>query len=148
MIDLHANYRNSVEGRLLETARTMQVINPATEEVFASVPDAGAGDLDVAVAAAQRAFPAWRDTPLAERQRLVAKLGDAIEAHAEDFMRLLTREQGKARAGAGLLVGDVQAFVEHAGLLAIALRRSHARARALRHRLPGLPAYAAMRPAR
>jgi acyl-CoA reductase-like NAD-dependent aldehyde dehydrogenase len=42
MIDLHANYRNSVEGRLLETARTMQVINPATEEVFASVPDAGA----------------------------------------------------------------------------------------------------------
>jgi acyl-CoA reductase-like NAD-dependent aldehyde dehydrogenase len=105
MIDLHANYRNSVEGRLLETARTMQVINPATEEVFASVPDAGAGDLDVAVAAAQRAFPAWRDTPLAERQRLVAKLGDAIEAHAEDFMRLLTREQGKARAGAEWEIG-------------------------------------------
>jgi acyl-CoA reductase-like NAD-dependent aldehyde dehydrogenase len=105
MIDLHAEYRNSVDGRLERTDRTIQVINPATEEVFATAPDAGEDELDVAVAAAKRAFPKWRDTSVSERQRLVAELGDAIEAHSEDFMRLLTREQGKARAGAEWEIG-------------------------------------------
>lgn len=43
--------------------------------------------------------------PLAERQALVARIGDAIEAHSEDFMRLPTRKQGKARKGAEWEIG-------------------------------------------
>jgi acyl-CoA reductase-like NAD-dependent aldehyde dehydrogenase len=105
MTDLFSTYRLSIDGALEDAATTTPVINPATEEVFAHAPAADKAQLDRAVAAARRAFPAWRDTPLAERQRLVAALGDMIEAHAEDFMRLLTREQGKARGGAEWEIG-------------------------------------------
>lgn len=100
MTDFFSNYVMTIDGKPATAAAAIDVINPATEEVIAGAPDASRAQLEQAVAAAQRAYPAWRDAPLAERQALVAKIGDLIEAHAEDFMRLLTMEQGKARAGA------------------------------------------------
>jgi acyl-CoA reductase-like NAD-dependent aldehyde dehydrogenase len=100
MTDFFSNHVMTIDGKPAMAGATIDVINPATEEVIAGAPDASRDQLEQAVAAARRAFPAWRDTPLAERQALVAKIGDVIEAHAEDFMRLLTMEQGKARAGA------------------------------------------------
>lgn len=100
MTDFFSNHVMTIDGKPATAGATIDVINPATEEVIAGAPDASRDQLEQAVAAARRAFPAWRDTPLAERQALVAKIGDVIEAHAEDFMRLLTMEQGKARAGA------------------------------------------------
>jgi acyl-CoA reductase-like NAD-dependent aldehyde dehydrogenase len=100
MTDFFSNYVMTIDGGPATAGATIDVVNPATEEVIAGAPDASRDQLEQAVAAAQRAFPGWRDTPLAQRQALVAKIGDLIEAHAEDFMRLLTMEQGKARAGA------------------------------------------------
>ncbi|WP_235536354.1 MULTISPECIES: aldehyde dehydrogenase family protein, partial [unclassified Sphingomonas] len=100
MTDFFRHHVMTIDGKPATAGATIDVINPATEEVIAGAPDASRDQLEQAVAAAQRAYPAWRDTPLAERQALVAKIGDLIEAHAEDFMRLLTMEQGKARAGA------------------------------------------------
>lgn len=99
------DYRMLIGGRLVQAEAGFEAINPATEEVIARVPDASRGQLDDAVEAARQAFPMWRDTPLAERQAIVSRIGDVIEEHAEDFMRLLTREQGKARAGAEWEVG-------------------------------------------
>ncbi len=50
--------------------------------------------------AARAAFRGWAATPIAERRALIDKLGDAVIAHAEDFKRLLTAEQGKPHAEA------------------------------------------------
>ncbi|WP_310227365.1 aldehyde dehydrogenase family protein [Sphingobium xenophagum] len=93
-------YTMTIDGQPAVGTSTFDAIDPATEEVIASVPEASREQLDEAVAAAKQAFPAWSARPVAERQALVAKIGDVIEAHAEDFMRLLTLEQGKARKGA------------------------------------------------
>jgi acyl-CoA reductase-like NAD-dependent aldehyde dehydrogenase len=89
------DYKLLIGGRLVDGAATMDVINPATEEVLAACPRASEAQLDEAVAAAKQAFPAWAAKPIAERRALILKLADAIEAQAEDFARLLTQEQGK-----------------------------------------------------
>ncbi len=98
-------YEMTIDGRAVAAAAHFEAFNPATEEVIAQVPDASRAQLDEAVAAARKAFPGWSATPLAERQKAVARIGDAIEANAEAFMRLLTREQGKARKGAEWEIG-------------------------------------------
>lgn len=105
MLNFDSDYRMTIDGRLIDAERHFEAYNPATEEVIAIVPDASREQLDAAVAAAKRAFPAWAALPLAERQAYVAKVGDAIEANGEELMRLLTREQGKARAGAEWEIG-------------------------------------------
>lgn len=110
MTSFDSDYRMLIDGRLVTSEDTFEVYNPATEEVIANAPEAGRSHLDEAVAAARRAFPAWRDTPVAERQRVVSAIGDMIEKHSEDLMRLLTREQGKARAGAEWEIGGSSAW--------------------------------------
>ncbi|NML90664.1 aldehyde dehydrogenase family protein [Sphingobium sp. TB-6] len=110
MQNFDSDYRMLIDGRLVTTPKTFEVYNPATEEVIANAPEAGRDQLEEAVAAARRAFPAWRDTPLAERQRIVAAIGAVLDAHAEELMHLLTREQGKPRAGAQWEIGGSSAW--------------------------------------
>lgn len=100
MTDLFCNYRLIIGGNCENSPSVIDVINPATEVTIAQVPNATKVQLDRCVLDAQRAFDLWRNVPQSERQQAVSKLGDLIEANAEDFMRLLTLEQGKARAGA------------------------------------------------
>jgi acyl-CoA reductase-like NAD-dependent aldehyde dehydrogenase len=90
----------TIDGRAVQAVRTIDVRNPATGEIFAAAPDADAADLDAAVAAATRAFPAWRDTPIAERKAALAKAADAIEAHADELASLFVKEQGRPLPGA------------------------------------------------
>lgn len=104
-IDFFSDYSMTINSEAVVATGNFEVINPATEEVFATAPEASHAQLDEAVRAARTAFPGWSSRPLTERQALVAKIGDAIEAHSEDFMRLLTLEQGKARAGAEWEIG-------------------------------------------
>jgi acyl-CoA reductase-like NAD-dependent aldehyde dehydrogenase len=104
-IDFFSNYTMTIDGRAASAPGTLAVINPATEECLAMAPNAERAQLDEAVRSARAAFPAWSRRPLAERQALVARIGDAIESHAEQFKRLLTLEQGKARAGAEWEIG-------------------------------------------
>lgn len=87
----------TIGGRSVTAQDTAPVYNPATTEVIAHVPVASSDQLDEAVAAAQAAFPGWSATPLAERQAVVSAIGDRLEAHAEEFLALLTAEQGKPR---------------------------------------------------
>lgn len=100
-----AAFALSIDGRLVRTTETAQVINPATEAVICDVPLASKTHLDEAVRAAQVAFRSWRETPLADRQRLVSALGDALEKHQDRFVELLISEQGKARAAAEWEIG-------------------------------------------
>ncbi|MEU6559491.1 aldehyde dehydrogenase family protein [Nocardia nova] len=99
-VDFDNDYQHTIGGRRYTSPTTFAVVNPATRDVIASVPDATAEQLDDAVAAARAAFASWSTTDIRERQDLVSAIGDRIEQHAEEFMALLTREQGKPRAGA------------------------------------------------
>lgn len=87
----------TIDGQPVTTAEQAEVFNPATRSVVAHVPVASREQLDEAVAAAQRAFVGWSKMPLAERQAIVSAIGDRLEEHAEEFMALLTTEQGKPR---------------------------------------------------
>lgn len=104
-IDFLSAYTMTIGGKAVEGSHTLDAYNPATETVIASVPDATREQLDQAVASAKAAFPTWSARPIAERQALVAKIGEVMQAHAEDLSRLLTLEQGKAKPGADWEVG-------------------------------------------
>lgn len=95
-----ADYRMLIGGEQVAGSATLDVLNPATEEVIATVPDATREELDQAVAAARAAFPAWAATPIAERKAKLMALGQAVLAQVDPFMRLLTKEQGKPHAEA------------------------------------------------
>lgn len=88
----------TVGGRTVPATARIDVINPATGAPFATAPVADGQLLDQAVDAAQAAFPAWRDTAIAERRRMLLALADAMEANATEFGRLFTREQGRPLA--------------------------------------------------
>jgi aldehyde dehydrogenase (NAD+) len=73
---------------------TIQVINPFDQSVLAEVAEARAEDVDRAVDAAWRAFPAWSRTSASERGRLLYALGAAVEANAARLAELETRDTG------------------------------------------------------
>ena len=90
------------------TTETMTVLEPATEQVLAELPRAGAEDADAAVARAKAAFPAWRAVEPAERGNLLRRVASAIEDAAEDLAQLEARNVGKpigdARGEVGMVV--------------------------------------------
>ena len=71
------------------------VVNPATEDAIAEVPERTAEDTDRAVEAAQRAFPAWRAVSPGDRVRLLRRLAAADDEHGEELARLETQNVGK-----------------------------------------------------
>ena len=71
------------------------VVNPATTEELAQCPMGTAADVDTAVAAAQAAFPAWRQTPVSDRVQYLFRLKQLLEEHAEELARCITTEHGK-----------------------------------------------------
>ena len=73
---------------------TMDVVNPFDGSILAKVAEAKAADVDRAVDAAAKAFPAWRATPAMQRGRLLGKLADAIEAHAEELAQIESLDTG------------------------------------------------------
>jgi len=70
------------------------VVNPETEEQVGSVPAGTAQDVDVAVAAARAAFPAWAATPVADRAALLTATADALEARKDEIAALISTEMG------------------------------------------------------
>jgi acyl-CoA reductase-like NAD-dependent aldehyde dehydrogenase len=100
MIQFDANYAMTINGDFVTTTETREVYNPATKQVIATVPDATPDHLNDAVEGAREAFAHWSRLAIEERQAAVAALGQALEDYQQEFMRLLTREQGKPRAGA------------------------------------------------
>jgi len=70
-------------------------IDPATATVHALVADGNADDVDAAVDAARRAFPAWRDTPAGERSHLLMRLADLLEADLDRFALAECVDNGK-----------------------------------------------------
>jgi phenylacetaldehyde dehydrogenase len=77
--------------------QSFPVYNPATGEVLAQVAEGDKEDIDRAIAAARKAFDSgpWRKMTPSERGRLIHKLGDLLEAHAEEFAQLESLDNGK-----------------------------------------------------
>ncbi|MGW2839025.1 gamma-aminobutyraldehyde dehydrogenase [Streptomyces sp. NPDC001493] len=92
--------RNYIDGEFRDAAdgRTIDVVNPVTEEVYATSPLSGPADVDAAMAAAAAAFPGWRDTTPAERQKALLKIADAFEEHAEELIAAESENTGKPLA--------------------------------------------------
>ena len=99
-----------IAGKLVERSSTLAVINPATEEVFATVPRASKEDVKVAVAAAKNAQKLWKNVVESERRAVVNKIADAIAENAEELAKVITLEQGKVLDFARMEVQFAEAF--------------------------------------
>lgn len=104
-------YRMLIDGKMVEGASTLDVINPASGNSFASCARADSAQLDQAVAAAKRAFPAWSSLTYPERRAYLYRVADALDARAEEVGTLLVQEQGKpVRQAQGEVAGAVGAL--------------------------------------
>jgi 1-pyrroline dehydrogenase len=92
-----SRYQNFVGGNWVDAVdgEVAEVINPATGEVIAEVPQGTQADVDRAVAAAKSAFPEWLETTPQERSEMLLSLADALDEHAEELATLESQNVGK-----------------------------------------------------
>ena len=85
-----------INGEWLEPAgrETIDVINPATEEAFATISMGTAEDVDAAAKAARAAFPAWSQSSVEDRKTVLQKIMAGIQARAGDLAAAITSEMG------------------------------------------------------
>ncbi len=99
-----------------ETASMLKVVEPATEDVLAEVPEAGREEADEAIARAKAAFPAWRAVTPGERATIFRRIAAGLEARLEEIAQLEARNVGKAIADArGEVAMVVDVFNYYAG---------------------------------
>ncbi|MGI4779435.1 MAG: NAD-dependent succinate-semialdehyde dehydrogenase [Janthinobacterium lividum] len=100
------------EWREASDASRLDVTDPATDAVFASVPDGTAADARAAADAAHAAFPAWRAVPAKQRAQIIKRWNDLMISNQEDLGRLISREQGKPLAEGRGEVAYAASYVE------------------------------------
>ncbi len=85
-----------IDGEFIdsESGDTVEVLNPHNGSKLADVAEGGLADIDKAVAASRRAFPAWRSMQAASRGKLLLDLADAIETNADELAELETLDTG------------------------------------------------------
>lgn len=110
---INGEMRGPLGGRFIDN------VEPATGEAYGQVADSDDDDLEEAVAAAQAAFPAWRDTPPAVRAGMLRRLAVLLAARAEEFAQAESRDNGKPVALARRVdipraVANLQAYADAA----------------------------------
>lgn len=97
-------------------AKSIEVINPANEKPYAVISAGSAKDIDLAVAAARKAFPSWSETPAAERIGYIRRLVEIYEARLDEMAKTISLEMGapitlarESQAAAGL--SHTKAFI-------------------------------------
>ena len=85
----------TISGKNVSGSESFDVVNPATEEVFATAPNCTQQELERAISAAESALPNWRGTTLDERRNVMNAMAGKIAENAETLARLLIKEQGK-----------------------------------------------------
>ncbi len=93
----YPNTQLFIDGQWQDAAsgRTLAVFNPATGQEIGRCAHAGTADLDRALAAAQKGFETWRNTPAFERSKIMRKAAGLMRERAGDIANMLTQEQGK-----------------------------------------------------
>ncbi len=104
-----------IDGQWVESRETIAVDNPATGEIVGAVPRLGRAETRRAIAAAARAFPAWRRTVAKERAAIMRRWFDLMMANQEDLARLMTIEQGKPLTESKGEVAYAASFLEWFG---------------------------------
>jgi aldehyde dehydrogenase (NAD+) len=98
LTDTPKHYRNYINGQWIESSagKRLANINPAnTDDIIGHAPASSRVEAQAAIAAAQAAFPAWRNTPAPARGRILAKAVQLCHARKEEIARTMTREEGK-----------------------------------------------------
>ena len=90
--------RMLIDGAWVDSASgvTLTVENPGRRTPVASIPAGAAEDVDRAVKAAQKAFPAWSKMPPRQRGRLLLRIAEALESRIEEMARIIAEETGNA----------------------------------------------------
>jgi acyl-CoA reductase-like NAD-dependent aldehyde dehydrogenase len=105
------NYDVYVTGEFVhaESASTVDVVDPATGDLLARVPDANAADVAKAVAAARAAFDAgaWKDTTAQDRGRVLFKLAEIVRQRVDELADLETRT-GLGETGAAIVAAMIE----------------------------------------
>lgn len=110
-----------------DAARLQDVYNPATGEVSKQVALASAATVEEAIAAAQAAFPAWRNLPVGKRAAVMFKFKALLEANADKICQMIGEEHGKiSHDAAGELQRGIE-NVEYACGIAELLKGEHSR---------------------
>jgi succinate-semialdehyde dehydrogenase/glutarate-semialdehyde dehydrogenase len=104
-----------IDGQWTTGGPTYPVSNPATGELIAQVQKGGAEETDLAIAAAERALPAWRKLTAKERSVKLKRWSELMLSNQRELATLLSREQGKPFAEAMGEVGYAASFLEWFG---------------------------------
>ena len=108
----YANTQLLIDGQWCDAAdgKTLAVMNPATGLEIGRVAHASRTDLDRALAATQKGFATWRDTPAVERSKIMRQAATLLRERAGRIAELMTQEQGKPLAeakGETLMAADI-----------------------------------------
>ena len=101
-----------IDGKWIKSKTSFLVTNPATDDVIASVANLETPDVELAISAAEKALPAWRNKLAKERAQIMRKWFDLIIENTQDLATLMTLEQGKPLAEAAGEVVYGASFVE------------------------------------
>ncbi|GGI47800.1 betaine-aldehyde dehydrogenase [Agromyces flavus] len=122
--------RNFIDGRFSDARgdEALDLVDPATEEVYGRSPISTSADIDAAYAAASAAFEKWGQTTPAERQLALFRIADAMEERAEEFADLESLDTGKPRAN--LVADEILQSVDQLRFFAGAARNLEGRSAA------------------
>ena len=122
--------RNFINGEYVDARAddSFAVVDPATEQSYASSPVSGAADVDAAFAAAAAAFEGWGESTPAERQLALFRIADRMEERAEEFADLESQDTGKPRTT--LVDDEIMLSVDQIRFFAGAARNLEGRATA------------------
>jgi len=122
--------KNFINGNHVaaKSGETLDIINPANGEVYATSPVSNESDVDSAYKAADKAFETWSQTTPSERQLALFRIADALEARAEEMADVESRNTGKPRST--LVEYEVMVSVDQIRFFAGAARNLEGRATA------------------
>ena len=93
---MHVRDQLYIDGKWVDTTRkgSIDVINPATEEIIGKVPVGSSEDVDKAVAAARSAFETWSKSDISQRIDVLNALSNAFKERGEELAQTITAEVG------------------------------------------------------
>jgi acyl-CoA reductase-like NAD-dependent aldehyde dehydrogenase len=122
-----SQHKNLVGGEWVDAVEggTADIINPATGEAIAAVPNGTKADVDRAVEAAKNALPEWLESTPGERAGMLLQLADALEEHADELTRTESTNVGKPM---GIVVDEVPVAADNLRYFAGAARNLEGKA--------------------